>query len=109
MPQGEVFHRDVKPMPYWLEAYQPTAHNPLDVPSHAQLAIVGAGYAGLSAALEAAKSGVDCLVLGVAELGFGASTRDGGGVSGGVNTGKSFSARRLIPNRSARVRCCRTC
>ena len=32
-----------------------------------------------------------------AELGFGASTRNGGGVSGGVNIGKSFSGKTLDP------------
>ena len=32
-----------------------------------------------------------------AELGYGASTRNGGGVSGGVNIGKSFSGRPLDP------------
>ncbi len=31
------------------------------------------------------------------ELGFGASTRNGGAVSGGVNIGKSFSGRRIDP------------
>jgi glycine/D-amino acid oxidase-like deaminating enzyme len=40
---------------------------------------------------------VDCVVLEAAELGFGASTRNGGGVSGGVNIGKSFSGKTLDP------------
>jgi glycine/D-amino acid oxidase-like deaminating enzyme len=68
-----------------------------------RVAIVGGGYAGLSTALEAAKQGVDCVVLEAAELGFGASTRNGGGVSGGVNIGKSFSGKSLDPT-SERVR-----
>ena len=57
------------------------------------MAIVGGGYAGLSTALELAKQGIDAVVLEAHELGFGASTRNGGAVSGGVNVGKSFSGR----------------
>ena len=48
-------------------------------------------------ALEASKHGIDCVVLEAAELGFGASTRNEGGVSGGVNIGKSFSGKTLDP------------
>ena len=52
-----------------------------------RVAIVGGGYAGLSAAMELAKHGIDAVVLEAAELGFGASTRNGGAVSGGEATG----------------------
>ena len=88
-------------MPYWWEAYHPTAQDPLDLPARVRVAIVGGGYGGLSTALEAAKQGVDCVVLEAAELGFGASTRNGGGVSGGVNIGKSFSGKSLDPGSRA--------
>ena len=88
-----IFHSDFKAMPYWWEAYHPTAQDPVDLPPRVRVAIVGGGYGGLSTALEAAKHGVDCVVLEAAELGFGASTRNGGGVSGGVNIGKSFSGK----------------
>ena len=40
-------------------------------------------------------SGIDACVLEAAELGAGASTRSGGGVSGGVNIGKSFTGKVL--------------
>ena len=50
--------------------------------------IVGGGYAGLSGAIEPAGSGIDACVLEAAEFGAGASTRSGGGISGGVNIGK---------------------
>ena len=97
MAGADIYHPDFKAMPYWWEAYTPTANDPLDVPARARVVIVGGGYAGLSTALEAAKHDVDCVVLEVAELGFGASTRNGGGVSGGVNIGKSFSGKSLDP------------
>ena len=92
----DILHRDFKPSPYWWEAYTPTAGDLAEIPRMARVAIVGGGYAGLSAALELAKHGVDAVVLEANELGFGASTRNGGAVSGGVNIGKSFTGR--IPN-----------
>jgi glycine/D-amino acid oxidase-like deaminating enzyme len=102
MASHPVFHSDFKSLPYWWEAYRPTAQDPLDVPKQARVAIVGGGYAGLSAALELVRHGIDSVVLEAAELGFGASTRNGGGVSGGVNIGKSFTGRRtpMTPERS---------
>ena len=89
----DIFHQDFTPTPYWWEAYKPTAGELIDVPRAARVAIVGGGYAGLSAALEFAKHGIDAVVLEANELGFGASTRNGGAVSGGVNVGKSFTGR----------------
>src|SRR5436305_7255137 len=89
----DIFHRDFKPIPYWWEAYTPTAGDLVDAPRTARVAIVGGGYAGLSTALELAKHGIDAVVLEANELGFGASTRNGGAVSGGVNIGKSFTGR----------------
>lgn len=93
-----MFAADFKAMPYWWEAYHPVATDPVDVPARVRVAIIGGGYAGLSTALELAKNGIDCVVLEAAELGFGASTRNGGGVSGGVNIGKSFSGKTLDPS-----------
>src|SRR6516162_3130770 len=91
----DIFHKDFTPTPYWWEAYRPTAGELVDVPRRARVAIIGGGYAGLSAALELAKHGIDAAVLEANELGSGASTRNGGAVSGGVNVGKSFTGKTL--------------
>ena len=93
MLNPDILHRDFTPTPYWWEAYRPVAGDLVEVPRTARVAIVGGGYAGLSAALELAKHGIDAVVLEQAELGFGASTRNGGAVSGGVNVGKGFTGR----------------
>ena len=93
MLSPDILHRDFTPEPYWWEAYRPVADELIDVPREARVAIVGGGYAGLSTALELAKHGIDAVVLEANELGFGASTRNGGAVSGGVNLGKSFTGR----------------
>ena len=93
MPRDGIFHPDFKARPYWWEAYMPTSGALVEVPREARIAIVGGGYAGLAAALEFAKLGVEAVVLERGALGIGASTRNGGSVSGGVNIGKSFSGR----------------
>jgi glycine/D-amino acid oxidase-like deaminating enzyme len=90
---SDIFHRDFAPIPYWWEAYTPAAGELVEVPHTARVAIVGGGYAGLSTALELVKHGIDAVVLEANELGFGASTRNGGAVSGGVNIGKSFTGK----------------
>ena len=48
------------------------------------VAIVGAGYTGLSAALHAAEAGASVVVLDVAEIGFGGSGRNVGLVNAGL-------------------------
>ena len=105
MSRADIFASDFKPAPFWWEAYQPVAGDLVEVPSNGRVAIVGGGYAGLSAALELAKHGIDAVVLERGALGEGASTRNGGAVSGGVNIGKSFSGRTVAvdPERAGRM------
>ncbi|WP_374445210.1 NAD(P)/FAD-dependent oxidoreductase [Stella sp.] len=93
MSGADVFHRDFKPRPYWWEAFEPKPMALAEVPKSARVAIVGAGYAGISTAIELANAGIEAVVLEAKEPGWGASTRSGGAVSGGVNVGKSFSGR----------------
>ena len=95
MRQSDIIHKDFKPTPYWWEAYKPVAGDLADVPRSARVVIVGAGYAGLSCAIELADAEIEACVLEAAELGAGASTRSGGGVTGGVNIGKSFTGKVL--------------
>ncbi len=105
MLNPDILHRDFTPAPYWWEAYRPSAGDLAEVPARAAVAIVGGGYAGLSTALELKKHGLDPVVLEAAELGFGASTRNGGAVSGGVNIGKGFTGRsaEVAPERAERL------
>ncbi len=64
-----------------------------DPPLKTDVLVVGAGYGGLSTALELARSGVEVTVLERGDFGVGASTRNGGGVSGGTTMGKGFSGK----------------
>ena len=95
-----IFHENFKARPFWWEDYAPQALPETALPKDVRVAIVGAGYAGLSAALELAHQGVEVLVLDAAEPGFGASTRSGGMVSGGVNVGKRYMSKPM-PNDQA--------
>jgi glycine/D-amino acid oxidase-like deaminating enzyme len=85
-----IFHSDFKARPYWWEAYAPAALPQSGLPKSTSTLIVGAGYAGLSAALELHRQGLDCVVLDANEPGFGGSTRNGGMVSSGANVGKRY-------------------
>src|SRR5216684_1077095 len=88
-----VFHKDFKTMPWWWEWWHPSNELSQDPPLKSDVVVVGAGYGGLSTALELARSGVEVTVLERGEFGVGASTRNGGGVSGGTTLGKGFSGK----------------
>jgi glycine/D-amino acid oxidase-like deaminating enzyme len=98
---ADIFHSDFKPRPYWWEAHEPKPLPERDVPKAARVAIIGAGYAGLSAALELEREGLDVVVLDANEPGFGGSSRNGGMVSGGVNVGKRYLAKPMAPEEAA--------
>ena len=97
----EIFHKEFKAQPFWWEAHRPSALPEIALPREARVVIVGAGYAGLSAALELTALGLDCLVLDANEPGFGASTRNGGMVSGGVNVGKRYLSKPMPADEAA--------
>src|SRR5262245_40702739 len=89
-----IFHRDFRPLPYWWEAWRPNADGSADLPAQADVAIVGAGYGGLATALELRRAGTAVVVIEANEFGSGASSRNGGAVSGGINLTKGLSGRR---------------
>ena len=96
MSHSGIFHTDFVNEPYWWQHWRPSqASVASELPARVSVAIVGGGYAGLSTALELSRHGIDAVVLEALDPGEGASTRNGGGVSGGVNLGKSLSGRRV--------------
>ena len=69
---------DPKLAPWWWEAAPPRDARDAPVPGRADVAIVGAGYTGLRAALTLARAGREVVVLEAGAPGSGASSRNGG-------------------------------
>ncbi|HLX85850.1 MAG TPA: FAD-binding oxidoreductase [Terriglobales bacterium] len=72
---------------YWLTTVQMPAAPEQPLPGSADVAIVGAGFTGLSAALALAKRGAKVVVLESETVGWGASSRNGGMVLTGLKLG----------------------
>ena len=73
-----------KSTPYWWEAapVRPLPTQPLQ--KQADVVIVGAGYAGLTAGLTLARAGRSVVILDKMNPGEGASSRNGGITSGNI-------------------------
>ena len=69
--------------PYWWDAAPREAPAEAALPARCDVAIVGAGYAGLAAALTLAREGRSVVVLDAGPPGFGASSRSGGMIGHG--------------------------
>lgn len=78
-----TFHEDYRERPFWWGDYEPQTVELQDVPARTRVAVIGAGYAGLAAAIELARLGIEATVFDAGEPGRGASTRSGGLVAGG--------------------------
>jgi Glycine/D-amino acid oxidases (deaminating) len=89
-----IFTEDFKAAPYWWEQWQPQDASPSDVPPETEYVIIGAGYAGLCCALTLAQHGNQVVILEAGLPGSGASTLSGGQVTGGINVGKTMSAKK---------------
>ncbi len=70
---------------YWhITADMPSAEKLTPIPERVEVAVIGGGYTGLSAARTLAKQGVKVAVLEAETLGWGASSRNGGMVLTGL-------------------------
>jgi glycine/D-amino acid oxidase-like deaminating enzyme len=95
-----VFAPDFQDAPYWWEA-APPSHAPVPAPpGRAEVAIVGAGYCGLAAALELRRHGIEAVVLDAARIGHAASSLNGGMVAGSLKLGHAELAGAFGPERA---------
>ncbi len=79
--------------PYWWEAAPRRGASAKTLPGSCDVAIVGSGFTGLSAALTLAKNGRKAVVLDSGTPGYGASTRNGGQIGSG---NQKFRVQKLI-------------
>ncbi len=91
---GRLFTPDFKPTPYWWERVPRPILPETALPSAVDVAVIGSGYTGLSAALQTARGGRDTLVLDAEDAGFGCSTRNGGQISTSVKPSYEALAKR---------------
>ncbi|MDJ1017400.1 MAG: FAD-binding oxidoreductase [Paracoccaceae bacterium] len=80
---------------YAATANIPPERPPLDGDTKADVAIVGAGYTGLSTALHLAEKGIKAVVIDAHRAGFGASGRNGGQVGTGFNRDQFWIEKRV--------------
>lgn len=72
---------------YWFTTVQIPTTPAQPLPEKADVAVIGAGFTGLSAALSLAKRGAKVVVLESETIGWGASSRNGGMVLTGLKLG----------------------
>jgi glycine/D-amino acid oxidase-like deaminating enzyme len=76
----------MKTVPFWTDDYPRPSDLPVsnELPTEIDVAVIGGGYTGLSAARTLAKNGTSVAVLERETIGWGASSRNGGMTSGGL-------------------------
>jgi glycine/D-amino acid oxidase-like deaminating enzyme len=99
-----IFAEDFRTTPWWWEGFTPPEDPPAELPRSVDVLVVGAGYAGVHCALTLAEHGRDVLVLDAQRLGWGASSRSGGQVTGGANVGKTPGGGNMVARSAAAAR-----
>lgn len=95
--------RNDPPAVYRASAPPPPSATPLTAARHVSVAIIGAGFTGLSAALHLAEAGVEVAVLEARDIGWGASGRAFGQVVPYLKIGHAEILRHYGPERGPRV------
>ena len=89
--------QNCKLTPYWWDDVPRPALAPAELPASVDVAVIGAGYTGLHAALQTARGGCSTLVLDAEDAGWGCSTRNGGQVSTSIKPSFELLAKRHGP------------
>jgi glycine/D-amino acid oxidase-like deaminating enzyme len=80
---------EIREQNYWLGSGDDPTRVDADLPQHVDVAVIGAGFTGLSAARALARGGASVAVFEAESVGFGASSRNGGMVLPGLKLGAS--------------------
>ncbi|MBL8669387.1 MAG: FAD-binding oxidoreductase, partial [Alphaproteobacteria bacterium] len=101
LTSGEIYAPEFKDQPYWWEAAPPPDATLPQLPDKVDVAVIGGGFCGLNAALELRRQGLAVMVLEAERFGFGASSRNGGFVSGSLRQGEADYAERYGAEKAA--------
>jgi len=93
----------IRSEPYWWDATPPAAEPVQPVAPLVDVAIIGAGYTGLSAAITLARAGRSVQVFDKMRPGEGASTRNGGIASGNLRLSFAQMIRRFGMERAQAI------
>jgi len=88
---------------YWLETVEAPRIPVGELPANVDVAVVGAGFTGLSAARTLAKGGAKVAVLEAENIGWGASCRNGGMVLSGLKLGTPVLVARYGPDATKKM------
>lgn len=81
MTKSNLLTDDFSVDPFWWDDFEEPVPAPDVLSSNVDVAIIGAGYTGLCAAVQTARGGRDTLVLDAEQPGWGCSSRNGGQIS----------------------------
>ncbi len=87
MSDANLFTPDFKAEPYWWENAALSGDDVAQLPTSADVLIIGAGYTGLHAAIHTARAGRKTVVIDAEAAGWGCSSRNGGQISTSVKPG----------------------
>jgi len=93
----------IEQFPFWWQDAKPEQQSEEQLPESADVAIVGAGYTGLNAALVLARAGRKCIVLDKTLPGEGCSTRNGGQIGDAVGVGYSELSKSIGKERATSI------
>lgn len=99
----ELLSENFSTDPYWWDVVPRPETTEAALPTEADVVVIGAGYTGLSAALETARGGRCTVVLDAESAGWGCSTRNGGQVGTSIKPGFDELSRRYGPEHAFRI------
>ena len=95
---------NIKTTSYWLDEVEPLGGRDHSLPETADVVVIGSGYTGLSAALQAARGGRMTIILEAGEPGQGCSTRNGAHISTSIKPSLEALTKRYGKERALALR-----
>lgn len=93
----------LKTIPWWWEAAPPVDRSETEIPARTDVAVIGGGFTGMSAAIQLARAGRSVAVLDTGDPGSGASKRNGGMIGSGHRIGLAMLEKRYGRERGIAV------